>query len=355
MALEWLGYIELIDRFVFRNQSAISIPKGVRERAFSLQVDIEIVSTDGNDFENSKSIPAYGFFGYATLVFRNYADIQIPITQPRQRLYYGRVTEAYSNWYQLFLWQAHREWTKGLAVLLGLFGEALDLGEFTVPSVPCLPWSGFEELPLREVYVKTRRGTQYRIEVSHWRPVTRSGDTDCDYTPTSQQVDDTNTSGTGRDDGLPPLGSQPQNAPNPDDPFAGLEPPSTASELGEYGNSKDDNVDSPNPDNQAFPEGTGSIRWMKVESRVKRPDFVGGCAVTRIARDYYLVNDDTSLLSLVPVGSTISNGCSGTLPSGGWTVQLTGGQPFAVGNSDQSPVITFARGETLPPSELFFE
>lgn len=355
MALEWLGYIELVDRFVFRQQNALSIPKRVRERAFSLQVDIEIVSTDGNDYENSKSIPAYGFFGYATLVFRNYAQIQIPINQPRQRLYYGRVSEAYTNWYQLFLWQAHRQWTKGLADLLGQFGEALDLGSFIVPSVPCIPWSGFEELPLREVYIKCRRGTQYRIEISRWEAVVRAGDTDCDYEPTSRQTDDTKEDGTGKDDGLPPNGSQPQNAANPNFPYQGLEPPSTAAELGEYGNSKDDNADFPNADNAPESEGSGSIRWMMVTARTRRPEYPSGCGSVRVAKDYYLVLDTTQLVSLTPNAGTGDNGCGTTVQLGGWKVQLTGGSPFDIGNSDSAPEISFKRGNSLPSSELYFE
>jgi len=353
MALEWLGYIELVDRFTFRKQNALSIPKAVRERAFSLQVDIEIVSTDGNDYENIKSIPNYGFFGYATLVFRNYAEIQIPIAQPRQRLYYGRVSEAYTNWYQLYLWRAFREYTKGLAEVLGQIGEAVGLGTPIVPPVPCLGWSGFEELPLREVYIKTREGTQYRLEISRWEAVNRTGDTDCDYDPISNQEDDTSSDGTGKDQGLPPLGVQPQRAPNSNFPYAGLEPPSTAGELDEYGNSKDDNLDFPNPDNS--PETEDLLYWAKVTLRVKRGSFDGGCSVTRVQILHYLVFSSTTLVSLNPVGSYLDNGCSGTYPSGGWEIQFSGGTPFGTGNSDTTPTVSFDSGLSLPPDQLYFE
>jgi hypothetical protein len=102
MALEWLGYIEFLNKFVYRENAAISIPKRVREKAFSMQIDVEIVSTVGNDYLNSKSNPAYGFYGYAVLVFRNMAEIQVPLDQPRQRIYYERLDKAYVNWNSLY-------------------------------------------------------------------------------------------------------------------------------------------------------------------------------------------------------------------------------------------------------------
>lgn len=249
MIIPWLGYSELIDTFTFREKASISIPKKIRERAFSLQVDIEVVSTDGNDYTNNKSIPEYGFYGYAVLVFRDHSEIQVPLAQPRQRLYYGRVDEAFVNWYQFYLQRNTREWTRGLADVIGQIGQAVGLGEYVVPPKPCIEWSGFEELPLRELYVKCRFGTQFKIEVARWEAEYEQSTDGCPSVPESKQADDSNGDGTGKDDGLPPLGVLPQKASDPNNPYAELPSPSTNQQLGEYGNNKINSVNLPNPDN----------------------------------------------------------------------------------------------------------
>jgi hypothetical protein len=355
MALEWLGYLELIDTFTFREKAGITIPKRVRERAFSLQLDIEIVSTDGNDYVNTKSAPAYGFYGYAVLVFRDFAEIQIPIAQPRQRLYYGSSPDAYSNWYSLFLAQASREYTKGLAVLLGQFGTALGLGEFTVPSVPCIPWSGFEEVPLREVYIKAREGTQFKLEISRWQAITRAGDTDCDYDAISNQADGD------KDDGLPENGSQPQKARDRNNPYSGLPSASTPFELGDFSNSKIANVDDANPENEPEdpeepPEGT--IYWMKSVSRIKRSAFEGGCSVVRVGTAHLqLLNADIEFEqrpkeSFPPTPT----GCGDTT-SRLQQIRLTGGEWFDwdFADSDSPLVLTKESGLVLPADSVVFE
>lgn len=249
MLIPWLGYVENVDRFTFREEASLTIPKPVRERAFSLQVDVEIVSTDGNDYTNSKSIPEYGFYGYAVLVFRNYAEIQIPIAQPRQRLYYGRVNEAYVNWYQFYLWRNARASSYDQADVLGQIGQAVGLGNYVIPPRQCVEWSGFEELPLRELYIKCRFGTQFRVEISRWKADYEVSTDGCPSIPTSKQTDDVKQDGTGKDNGLPPLGVQPQKASNSSNPYSGLPSASTNNELGEFGNNKINSVDFPNPDN----------------------------------------------------------------------------------------------------------
>jgi hypothetical protein len=249
MTLEWLGYIELLDIFTFRENASLSIPKSVRERAFSMQIDVEIVSTVGNDYLNSKSRPAYGFYGYAVLVFRNMAEIQIPLDQPRQRIYYERIESAYVNWYSLYVARVLREWRKQLNITLGLLTGALGIEEPDFPDNPCLQWCGFEEVPLREIYIKTREGIQFKVWFSHRRAIIRADGEDCTYDGTSTQVDDVLVDGTGRDDGLPANGTQPQIAEDPENPFEFLPPVSTASELGEFGNAKGAGLDFPNPDN----------------------------------------------------------------------------------------------------------
>lgn len=350
MALEWLGYFETIETFTFREKTSISIPKRVRERAFSLQVDCEIVSTDGNDYVNNKSIPAYGFYGYAVLVFRNFAEIQIPLNQPRQRLYYGRVPEAYTNWYQLYLWRAFREYTKGLADVLGQIGTAVGLGEAIVPPVPCLGWSGFEELPLREVYVKTRFGTQFKLEVSRWEAVERNGDTDCDYSPVSGQADNHNEDGTGKDDGLPPLGSQPQHADSPLFPYAGLPNPSTNAELGEYGLNKFNNVDSPNPDNAA--DTSSTIYWLKIEATASGSSLPYGCAKYRVATYYYQLLDNT-ITWTTSSRDVEPDGCGGRRVAVSVTLSGGDGTPLAEYNTtDGQLTVTRQSGTSLPANTL---
>lgn len=263
MDIDWLGYAELIDTFTFREKASISIPKRVRERAFSLQVDVEIVSTDGRDYANAKSAPAYGFFGYAVLVFRNYASIQIPIAQPRQCLYYERIEDAYVNWYQFYLWRNAREFSRAQAYLLGQIGESIGLGEYVVPPSECVQWAGFEEVPLREVYVKCRVGTQFRLEVSRWEARYELTTDGCPSVPKSNQEDDVESDGTGRDDGLPPLGVQPQQSPDSTDPYYGFPPISTNNELGEYGNNKINGIDFPNPDNNPLiPQVAFYLTWQ---------------------------------------------------------------------------------------------
>lgn len=350
MALEWLGYIEFIERFVFRENAALSLPKRVREKAFSMQIDVEIVSTKGDDYLNGKSNPAYGFYGYAVLVLRNMAEIQVPLNQPRQVIYYGRVAEAYVSWYALYLNRVERQWRKMLNITLGLITGAIGIEEPEFPDNDCVQWCGFEELPLREIYIKTREGIQFRTWISWWEPIIRNGDTDCDYDGKSGQIDDTTQDGQGRDDGLPPTGVQPQAALDPSNPFRGLEPISTNQELGEYGNPKGDQLNEPNSENAPQGEGTGTLRWAKIVSILKRDTFPNGCASTRTDTSHYLVNDDSQVVSLVEVGDQVPNGCGRTVASGGWRIAFTGGNPFLIGFSDDRPAVTFERGDVLPPA-----
>ena len=255
MPLNWEGYNEVIETFTFRENAAIKIPKPVREVAFSLQLDVEITSTDGNDYLNSKSNPAYGFYGYAVLVFRDHADIEIPIHQPRQRLYYGASPDAYTNWTSHFLADVAREEFKKNVVRLSSISEGVGLAPspiYTVP--PCIPFLGFEEILLREAYVKTRFGTQFKLEISYWKAVPRVGQTDCDTLPKSQKNDGD------KDAGLPPDGVQPQKAANPNLPYDGFPPPSTQAQKGDYNNDKGSQLDNPNPENaEAQINGTWTI------------------------------------------------------------------------------------------------
>jgi hypothetical protein len=250
MALTWHGYFEQIDTFTFREKAALSISKRVRELAYSLQVDIEIVSTDGNDYRNKKSSPEYGFYGYAVLVMRDFAEIEIPIHQPRQTLYFERIESAYTNWYNLYLALGWREGSKGLADVIGQIGQAVGLGNYTVLPASCPSWSGFEEVRIRELFVKCRYGTQFKIEVSRWEPVIVTGEIDCNYDGKSQRTDGD------KDSGLPPYGVQPQKSNDSANPYSGFPEPSTPQEQSDYFNNGQNSLDNPNVDNAPIPPYT---------------------------------------------------------------------------------------------------
>jgi hypothetical protein len=269
------GYEEIIEAFDFREKGAIKIPKEVREFAYALSVDIEIQSTIGNDYLNGKSSPAHGFFGYVVLVFRNYSVREIPISLARQNLYYDTVPEAFVNWYQLYSQLVHKREIEGQNLyILTPIADAVsaELPEEVIEV--CSDWSGFVELPLREVYVKTRFGTRFKLEVSYWKPnPVKYGD--CEYEGESLQTDD-----PVKDDGLPDE-TQPQTT-DPENPYEGTSPPSSAEELGAFFNPKQGTLDNPNSANAIDPTGQNAFnyddrigKWWVVVTR----DGDGSCNV----------------------------------------------------------------------------
>lgn len=339
------GYSQFTEEFIFREKGALTIPKQVRELAYSLQVDIEIVSTDGNDYRNSKSDPAYGFYGYAVLVLLDHAELQIPIQQPRQVLYYDRVVEAFSNWYALYLEavniQTQAVIAENLIVPIGVeLGLSVAVGTLFCPSTP--PW---QELPLRELYIKCRKGTQFNVEVTWVEPVPVAYG-ECSYDGKSQQTDGD------KDNGLPPEGVQPQNASDPTFPYAGLPSPSSAEQLGLFFNAKQNGLNNSNPDNA--PDLGGAIYWVSVRHTVSRPDFPEGCNSKRIQVLYYQLENNTIRGQVTPFGSPFATGCNG-LTTTGWTLSLGGGAPILLGNSDTQPSLSYDSGDELPSNELYFE
>ena len=300
---EWIGYEEQIDSFSFREKCSIKIPKAVRERAFSLQLDIEIMSTDGNDYANYKSIPAYGFFGYVVLVMRDYSEIQIPIVQPRQVLFYERIEEAYVNWYALYL-KAVDSFEKAFISEFQLTPIAEQLGLTAVsPSPTCPAWSGFEETRLREVYVKCRFGTRFNLEISHWAPLEVTYG-ECTYDGRSKQEDDPK-----KDEGLPPDGVQPTNNGDRNNPYSGYPSASEEQDLGEWSNnSKLSNVDKTNPDNE--PENNLK-RWAFVRGQYK--DFAQGCTTLYFGLTFEISSEDDSLTPYVQPPYPVSDACGGQL------------------------------------------
>lgn len=348
MPPEFLGYEEFIERFTFREKCSIKIPKSVRERAFSFSLDIEIQSTDGQDYVNSKSIPAYGFYGYVVLVMRNFAEIQIPIKQPRQNIYYERLEDAYSNWYAFYLkFVTSFELSFINNESLVAIGTALGLTIGT-PVGFCPTWSGFEEIPLREVYVKTRFGTRFALEVSWWQALEATYG-ECTYTPNSKQEDDPE-----KDNGLPPDGVQPSNNGFPSSPYDGFPTPSSPTDLGDFFNDdKLDGMDLPNPDN----EPSELLWFLKVVSSIKRSHFPDGCAVRKITTSYILLagEDVEWEVRPKPTFPATPTGCGGTT-SRLQQIRLTGGDWFDYDFEDSDVALSIEKqsGYSLPPNSVEF-
>jgi hypothetical protein len=257
-------YIEQIETFTFRDSDGITIPKSVREEAYTLAVDIVIVSTDREVYKNYTTTPAEGFYGNATLVMQDFCERKIPINMPRQRLYYGRVVEAFEIWQSMVDWSYFQSYMQAIGESLLSLGTAL--GANGVPSINecCFPPRAWVELPLREVYVKTPFGTQYKLEISWYKPVQIVDACGKVQNGKSKQTDGS------KDNGLPSDGVQPSVAANPNSPFAGLPPASTDAEQGAFANSKaagnlaaSGGLDRVDPKNK--PVAVGAVWWIEFQ------------------------------------------------------------------------------------------
>lgn len=250
---------EVIKDFTFREIGGIKILKEWRELAVICQVDIEIVSVSKENYRNYGSIPAHGFYGYVSLVMRDFVSQPIKIQQARQSLYYARNDSAISNWFTYLQQVRVQENYKAIENLI-CFNTVL-LGGACVP-VPCkdIPEFSFDEFPLREVMVKTSYGTQFKIEYSFWKlnnELSACGDI---ITPKSKQIDGD------KDNGLPPNGSSPQNG-NPNNPYQNLPPADGTDKAGVLSLDKLNNQDNPNPENNA--NKFHVIQYVR--------DYINGC------------------------------------------------------------------------------
>ncbi len=234
---------EDIRTFTFRDECGITIPKTWRERAWIQQIDIKITSIARNPYLSFRSNPANSQYGYAVLVMRDHSKIEIPITLARQRLYYGIVYDAFTNYYSLYYASITSSQLSAIANgLLVPIGTELGLST-SIPPLDCPVQPFWIELPIRELYVKCFHGTQFDIELSRWRMVTPLILGECAYDGKSGQVDGD------KDAGLPSNGIQPNQASNPNSPFLGLPQPSSLSQLGEFANSKGESLNNVDPDN----------------------------------------------------------------------------------------------------------
>ena len=218
---------ENVKILTFRNKASFGIRKVLREKAYTMAIDIVIKSVDYNLYENSKANPSIQFYGYCVLVFQDMTSIEIPIHFPRQRLYYAIQHEAFRQWrgyvnhYEQYL--LHRQTGVSLELIMAAF---------EIPPVEIeyqLAKTQWIELPLREVYIKCQKNTQFQIEYTAWNPI--------EFTdPYSGDVNDgkSNQEDGDKDDGLPKDGIQP-NRNSPNNPFGNNPPPSSLQEMGQKG------------------------------------------------------------------------------------------------------------------------
>ena len=265
--------IETIKDFTFREQGGIKILKEWRELAIICQVDIEIVSVSRQNYRNYGSLPAHGFYGYVSLVTRDFISEPIPIKQARQTLYYGRNDSAIANWFNYLQQIRVQENFKGIEALV-CFNTGL-LGGSCAPK-PCkpIPKFSFDEFPLREVLVKTFYGTQFKIEYSFWKLNDELDNCGEIIIPKSKQTDGD------KDNGLPENGTAPQNG-NPSNPYDGLPPADNESKAGIIPLSKLNGIDNPNPDND-LPTATTPVTWL-ITLSFSPPNANDGCGIFRPA------------------------------------------------------------------------
>jgi len=272
------GYYKVSDSFTFHQQCSIIIPRQRLDRAFSLELSVEIVSDIGNDYFNYKSFPANAVFGFATIVFFDYVERLIPIRFGRNTLYFERNDAAYSLWeifkfYNITKYDFYRE-TQVIGQL------ASNLG-FTVTDTPYAQpeWKGFPLLPIRECYVKCPYGTVFRLEVTYEFAYPFYDMDENQILPESKRPADEK-----KDKGLPNHGTQPQHPSNPSDPYAGFPPASSPTDLGSYNNNgKETGVDAPNSDNQQIEQRNYHVTWKWHTLNESLVEITGSWAVDYVA------------------------------------------------------------------------
>jgi hypothetical protein len=263
-------YQETIKTITFRGDDGITIPKLVREAAFELAIDVIIRSVARETYKNYECTPSESFYGTAVVVSQDACELKVPIKFPRQRIYYGRVSEAFEQWNALIVFETMRAYFLAVGESIASLGAALGTG--VIPAIFCcsLPEPTWRELSIREAYFNVPFGTQYEVEISWLAPVPFSDSCDTFYEGLSGQVDGD------KDGGLPAEGIAPNVARDPNNPFDFLPPASPDSEQGAWSNSKTANIDDVDPDNEAnLPtEGNGTYivyGWTPLEGTPNVP------------------------------------------------------------------------------------
>jgi hypothetical protein len=339
-------YQEEIKTIVFRQDDGIVIPKLVREQAYELAIDVIIRSIPRETYKNYTCSPAESFYGNATLVFQDAIHDKIPLKFPRQRIYYGRVPEAFEQWNALINFEYMRAYFLAVGESLQSLGTALGAG--SIPAIFCcsLPEPRWRELPIREAYVNVPDGTQYEIEITWLTPIPFSDSCDTFYEGLSGQDDGD------KDDGLPSEGIFPNVADDPSNPFDRLPPATPDSEQGGFSSSKIANLDDEDSDNE--PDPVGTIYWIEVIAAVTRNgDFGAGCR-TRTSYLYFRLIDNSVTWTTETVNSGVTNPCGGTFQS--VKVFLSGGTGALTQPNDDNGnlVITKQSGLVLPTNRNEF-
>jgi len=213
--MAWDYYTRQFEKFSFRDTGGIRIPKGVRELNYQMSVDIVIETITAEKYSSDYTYPDKTHYGFATLVFQDCASLEIPVHQARQRIYEGRVEDAFVQWSNLInIALFHCAWYKHLLLAI----EKGNVEEYPQFSPMHTEW---KELPLLEVLYRPVYHSQWRFEIEMTQP---SSFADClgfVQNGKSKQQD------SPKDSGLPPDGTQPRKN-DPNDPFAGNTPPDNA-------------------------------------------------------------------------------------------------------------------------------
>lgn len=316
---------ERIDTLTFRNQAFVKILKTLRERTFSLGVDIIIRSIDFNLQEDSKTAPPLQFYGYATLVFQDCLSVEIPIRFPRQRIYFDRQWEALRQWRQWVEfyqeYQLHRENDRSLASIMGALSVPYE--EF-LPEIKENEWI---ELPLREVLFKGVKNCQFELEFSRWIPISFVDPlTGLTIDGTSNQLDGD------KDDGLPKEGIQPKRNPS-SSPFSGNPPVTSGIIAGQKGFGIESTAGLSEIDYLPGyePDSWGYFLELILEARFAT--FPNSCDMFRYVT-YYLVGSNITGATVTDI-STAEN-CAGFPPLRFGTFRLSDGsilrdnQPYSI-------------------------
>lgn len=324
--------IETIKDFTFREQGGIEILKEWRELAIICQVDIEIVSVSKENYRNYGSLPAHGFYGYVSLVMRDFISQPIKIQQSRQTLYYARNDSAIANWFNYLQQVRLQENFKGIETLV-CFNTGL-LGGSCVPK-PCksIPEFAFDEFPLREVLVKTFYGTQFKIEYSFWNLNDELDNCGNIVTPKSKQTDGD------KDSGLPPNGTAPRST-NPSNPYADLPAITPENTAGIIPQTQLNNADNPNPDNAPVTK-----RWAFFQGQYKVGN--SGCVSVTFGKSFEISPLDMTAAPRMNAGFPISDSCGGQLTQQRLIGATTGADYGEIGG-DGSYNATYANSNTNP-------
>jgi hypothetical protein len=348
-------YERFIETFTYREDDGIMIPKAIREKAYQLAIDIIIVSVAREQFLNFDASPPNGYYGKATLIFQDCAQKTIDLSQPRQRIYEGRVTEAFQFWDSLIEFEYHRYYydilprffdalLNALAELptpplvSGVIDLLKELLAFDCLSIPDKPWL---ELPLREVYINILPRSQYKIEISYTQPIPFTDGCGNERNGKSFQTDGE------KDDGLPPDGVMPSKAEDPNNPFSELPNPSSEQEQGSFANGKSDslgNVANSNIPVENIPDDWGYFVRLTNRSRFAAEQCRDGIYIF-----YGLVASGTTSISQVPTPNRSPvDECGNTIRYIDFYAQPSGN--FIVAWGGASITAEIIRSPSLPPN-----